>query len=86
MSRQALQRPEMNMPIIQTRFTADPAPYVDGDTVYIYTTDDEDDDEGFNMNDLLLYTFTDMVDWQDHGAVASLRDFKWYKGDNGAWA
>ena len=74
------------MPIIQTKYTADPAPYVHGDTVYLYTTHDEDDAEGFKMRDWLLYTSTDMVNWQDHGAVASLRDFKWYKGDNGAWA
>ena len=77
---------KMNMPIIQTKFTADPAPYVHGDTVYLYTTHDEENAEGFIMKDWLLYTSTDMVNWQDHGAVASLRDFKWYKGDNGAWA
>lgn len=77
---------DLNMPIIQTKYTADPAPYVHGDTVYLYTTHDEDNAEGFKMRDWLLYTSTDMVNWQDHGAVASLRDFKWYKGDNGAWA
>ena len=77
---------KLNLPIIQTKHTADPAPYVHGDTVYLYTTHDEDDAEGFKMKDWLLYTSTDMVNWQDHGAVASLRDFKWYKGDNGAWA
>lgn len=66
---------DLNMPIIQTKYTADPAPYVHGDTVYLYTTHDEDDAEGFKMRDWLLYTSTDMVNWQDHGAVASLRDF-----------
>ena len=77
---------QLNMPIIQTKFTADPAPYVHGDTVYLYTTHDEDGAGGFNMKDWLLYTSTDMVNWEDHGAVASLRDFKWYEGNNGAWA
>lgn len=77
---------EINMPIIQTKYTADPAPYVFNDTIFLYTTHDEDNSEGFNMKDWLLYTSTDMVNWQDHGAVASLKDFKWYKGDNGAWA
>ncbi|MBQ6965696.1 MAG: family 43 glycosylhydrolase [Bacteroidaceae bacterium] len=77
---------ELNLPIIQTKYTADPAPYVHGDTIYLFTTHDEDGAEGFKMKDWLLYTSTDMVNWQDHGAVASLRDFKWYKGDNGAWA
>lgn len=77
---------QLNMPVIQTKFTADPAPYVHGDTVYLYTTHDEDGAEGFMMKDWLLYTSTDMVNWQDHGAVASLRDFPWYDGNNGAWA
>ena len=81
------QKPQtMNMPLVQTKYTADPAPYVHGDTIYLYTTHDEDDAEGFKMKDWLLYTSTDMVNWQDHGAVASLKDFPWSKGDNGAWA
>lgn len=82
----AMAQPAINMPLIQTKYTADPAPYVHGDTVYLYTTHDEDDAEGFKMLDWLLYTSTDMVNWQDRGAVASLKDFKWYKGNNGAWA
>ncbi len=77
---------KLNLPIVSTKYTADPAPYVHGDTVYLYTTHDEDGAGGFEMKDWLLYTSTDMVNWQDHGAVASLRDFKWYKGNNGAWA
>ena len=67
-------------PIVSTKYTADPAPYVHGDTIYLYTTHDEDDAEGFKMFDWLLYTSTDMVNWTDHGAVASLDDFKWYEG------
>lgn len=76
----------LNMPLVQTKYTADPAPVVVNDTIYLYTTHDEDDAEGFKMRDWLLYTSTDMVNWQDRGAVASLKDFKWYDGDNGAWA
>ena len=75
MSAAAQQKQNFNLPIIQTKYTADPAPYVHGDTVYLYTTHDEDDAEGFKMKDWLLYTSTDMVNWQDHGAVASLKDF-----------
>jgi len=73
-------------PIIQTKFTADPAPMVYNDTVYLYTGHDEDNAFGFEMHDWLLYTSTDMVNWTDHGAVASLKDFKWVPYDNGAWA
>lgn len=73
-------------PIIQTKFTADPAPLVHHDTVFLYTSHDEDDAFGFKMKEWLLYTSTDMVNWTDHGAVASLEDFKWVNTDNGAWA
>lgn len=79
-----------NLPIVQTNFTADPAPYVHGDTVYLYTSHDADDTPdgaaNFLMRDWLLYTSTDMVNWTDHGAVASLKDFKWGPQENGAWA
>lgn len=81
-------------PIIQTKYTADPAPLVHNDTVFLYTSHDEDNAEGFQMQNWLLYTSTDMVNWMDHGQIASLYDFKWadkaitgWGGfDNGAWA
>ena len=75
-------------PIIQTKYTADPAPYVHGDTVYLYTSHDNGVRDGYDMTDWQLFTTTDMVNWTDHGAVASLQDFgKWTGGlDNGAWA
>lgn len=73
-------------PIIQTKYTADPAPMVYNDTVFLYTGHDEDDAFGFKMQNWLLYTSTDMVNWTDHGVVASLKDFKWVTEDNGAWA
>ena len=73
-------------PIIQTKYTADPAPMVYNDTIFLYTSHDEDDAEGFKMLDWLLYTSTDMVNWTEHGAVASLKDFSWAPQDNGAWA
>ena len=72
-----------NRPVVQTKFTADPAPMVHNGTVYLYTSHDEDDaPEGmgrFLMKEWLLYSSTDMVNWTDHGAVASLKDFEWTK-------
>lgn len=73
-------------PIIQTKYTADPAPMVYHDTVFLYTGHDEDDALGFKMQNWLLYTSTDMVNWTDHGEIASLKNFKWVNVDNGAWA
>ncbi len=77
---------EGNMPLVQTKYTADPAPIVRNDTIYLYTSHDEDNAEGFLMKNWLLYTSTDMVNWQDRGVAASLEDFKWFDGKNGAWA
>lgn len=76
----------VNLPLIQTKYTADPAPMVYNGMVYLYTTHDEDYASGFAMKDWLLYTSTDMVNWQDRGVVASLKDFEWFDRDNGAWA
>lgn len=76
----------MTLPIISTKYTADPAPLVYNDTVFLYTSHDEDDAMGFKMLDWLLYYSTDMVNWTEYGAVASLKDFDWVPYDNGAWA
>lgn len=73
-------------PTIQTKFTADPAPMVHNDTVFLYTSHDEDDAQGFKMHNWLLYTSTDMVNWTEHGVVASLKNFAWVPYENGAWA
>jgi hypothetical protein len=73
-------------PVIQTNYTADPAPMVHNDTVYLYTTHDEDKTvrNFFTMNNWRCYSSTDMVNWTDHGAVLSYTDFSWARGD--AWA
>jgi arabinoxylan arabinofuranohydrolase len=71
-------------PIIQTNYTADPAPMVHGDTLYLYTSHDEDNAQGFVMNNWMCYTTTDMVNWTDHGIVASLQSFSW--ASSNAWA
>ena len=87
---------QVNMPIVQTKYTADPSPLVVGDTLFLYTSHDSSPDEildpnerssaGFFMYDWLLWSTTDMVNWTAHGAVASLKDFSWRTRDNGAWA
>jgi hypothetical protein len=73
-------------PIIQTNYTADPAPMVHDGTVYLYTSHDEDQTvrNFFTMNDWRCYSSTDMVNWTDHGAVLSYKTFEWSRGD--AWA
>ena len=73
-------------PIVQTYYTADPAPMVHDGTVYVYTSHDEDTTirNFFTMNDWKCYSSKDMVNWTDHGSVFSYKDFDWSRGD--AWA
>lgn len=71
-------------PIIQTMYTADPAPMVYNGKVYLYTGHDEDQSTWFVMNNWKLYTTEDMVNWTDHGIVATYKIFNWAKSD--AWA
>lgn len=73
-------------PIIQTCYTPDPAPYVHGDTVYLFTDHDEDDAQYFKMKDWLLFSTTDMVNWTFRGVPLSTATFKWAKQGDNAWA
>ena len=86
----------LNLPLFQTKYTADPAPLVVGDTLFLFTSHDaspedipdlnEKSSAGFFMYDWLLWSTTDMVNWTEHGAVASLKDIPWRSRENGAWA
>ena len=73
-------------PVVQTSFTADPAPMVYSNTVYLYTSHDENDARNFHMLDWKCYSTTDMVNWTDHGVIASLATFPWAVQSNDAWA
>lgn len=73
-------------PIITNIYTADPAPMVSGDTLYLYTTHDEDKliNDFYTMVDWYCFSTKDMVNWTDHGKVFSLDDISW--ADDRAWA
>lgn len=73
-------------PIIQHLYTADPAPLVVGDTVYLYTSHDEDVtvNNFFTMNDWYVFSSKDMVNWTDHGSPLGYESFSWATGQ--AWA
>ncbi len=72
-------------PIFQTDFTADPAPVVIGDTVFVFTSHDEDGVDYFTMNEWRVFSTVDMVNWTDRGAPIQNSDFKWADRD-AAWA
>lgn len=71
-------------PIIQTIYTADPAPMVYKDTLFLYTGHDEDKSTWFVMKDWHIYATTDMVNWTDKGVGLSLKTFDW--AIENAWA
>lgn len=73
-------------PIITTAFTPDPAPYVHGDTVYLFVDHDEDDAQYFKMRDWMLYSSTDMLNWTFRGVPMTTATFAWAKQGDNAWA
>lgn len=66
-------------PVIQTVYTADPAPLVHNDTLFLYTGHDEDSatQKGFIMDDYWCFSTTDMVNWTHHGSVFSTPSLGW---------
>jgi beta-xylosidase len=76
----------INNPVIKDVFTADPAAIVHNDTVYLYTGHDiaPNDYNFYRMEDWLVFSSTNMVDWESHPVPLKVSDFKWAKAD--AWA
>lgn len=77
---------QINNPIITDQFTADPAAMVYNDTVWLYTGHDEaeTDFHFYKMKEWLVFSSTNMVDWETYPVPLSLDDFSWAKAD--AWA
>ena len=71
-------------PIVQTVYTADPAPLVYNGRVYLYTGHDEDNSTYFTMKEWRVYSSADMVNWTDHGSPLNLASFSWASAN--AWA
>jgi len=72
-------------PIFRDAFTADPAPLVVGDTLYVYVGHDEaKEGQTYNITEWLCYSTKDMKNWTAHGSVLKPTDFKWAVAD--AWA
>lgn len=70
-------------PIITDVFTADPAPIVYDDTVYLYASHDTATvaDTNYKMPDWLVFSSKDMVNWTNHGSPLSPKSFSWATGD-----
>ena len=77
---------QINNPIIKDKYTGDPAALVYKDKVYLYAGHDEasNDFNFYKMNEWLVYSSSDMVNWQEHPVPLKVTDFSWAKSD--AWA
>lgn len=84
-------------PVFRDAFTADPAPMVFGDRLYVYTGHDEwydgqDQASGgkeFNITNWLCYSTTDLKTWTSHGVVHRPSDYAWHNAEapvGTAWA
>ena len=78
-------------PIVQTNYTSDPAPMVSDGRIYLITTHDENVDgqpctavAGYTLCKWFAYSSADMVNWTDHGTVATWGTFSW--AATAAWA
>jgi beta-xylosidase len=73
-------------PLFTDVYTADPAALVVKDKVYLYTGHDVAKEKAtfYEMHDWLVFSSSDMVNWERHGPRLSVKDFSWAKGD--AWA
>jgi hypothetical protein len=70
-------------PIIRHKFTCDPTAIVVDDKVFLYTGHDEapvgvDD---YVMNEWLVFSSSDLVEWKEHPVPLRSTDFSWASGD-----
>ncbi|HEX2955401.1 MAG TPA: family 43 glycosylhydrolase [Chitinispirillaceae bacterium] len=65
-------------PVVQTSYTADPAPLVYNGEVYMYVGEDSaKSGSSYLMPDWRCYSSADMVNWTDHGVVYSPKSVSW---------
>ncbi|MFV0290251.1 MAG: glycoside hydrolase family 43 protein [Mangrovibacterium sp.] len=76
----------VNNPIIRDKYTADPSVLVHNDTVYLYAGHDEAParSEFYKMDEWLVYSSTDLVNWTEHSSPLKPSDFEW--AAHSAWA
>jgi hypothetical protein len=75
-SGEALPRVLGQNPLFTDAYTADPAPLVVGDRLYVYVGHDKASPGAwFNIPEWLCYSTTDMKNWTAHGPVLKASDF-----------
>ncbi|MFV0521416.1 MAG: glycoside hydrolase family 43 protein [Mangrovibacterium sp.] len=76
----------VNNPIIKDKYTADPAALVYQDSVYLYAGHDQapPGKEFYEINEWLVYSSADLVNWKEHPVPLKPSDFSW--AAHSAWA
>lgn len=64
-------------PIVSHVFTADPSADVYEGRIYVFTSHDPDDQDGYDMTDYHAFSSDDLVNWQDHGVVLDSANISW---------
>lgn len=73
-------------PIFKHIFTADPAPVVYGDTLWLFTGHDaKGNQNNYVMPDWCIFSTTDMKHWREYPTALRADDFKW-NGSHQAYA
>ncbi|MVN90536.1 family 43 glycosylhydrolase [Mucilaginibacter sp. HME9299] len=67
-------------PVIEHKFTADPAAFVEGDTLWLFTGHDyEGNQKGYKMKDWCVFSTTDLKNWTEYPTPLKVSDFTWDK-------
>jgi len=67
-------------PIITHKFTPDPAAFVEGDTLWLFTGHDEGKkNSSLVMKNWLVFSTTDLVNWTEYPVPLKVSDFSWDK-------
>jgi hypothetical protein len=70
-------------PIITHYHTADPAAFVRGDTLWLFTGHDlAGGQNGYRMKDWLVFFTTDLKNWTEYPVPLKIKDFAWDKSNN----
>lgn len=65
-------------PLFTHIHTADPAPFVDGDTLWLFTGHDAEGPHGnYSMHDWQLFSTNDLRHWTHHPTPLRIGDFSW---------
>ena len=65
-------------PVVRHKHTCDPAAFVEGDTLWLYTGHDFAGNQGgYRLKDWCVFSTTDMKHWTEHPTPLRVSDFAW---------